>query len=111
MSDAVLSLSHEHIDLCHKADKCGLGGGAIISLIQQLGPVIGPLIGQILTSVLQNRNQNPNNMPMGVAMGGIDVTVMKKLLAGLITVHRDDILGFLNDQEKALLDLVVQKLS
>lgn len=106
MADSILGLSHEHVELVHAADKCGLGGGAVITLLQQLGQTLGPVVAQILIQALQNRNK------MGAAPGaGLDVTLIKKLLVATISSHKADVLSFLNDQESALLDLIVQKLS
>lgn len=105
LDDTHLSLAAEHHDLVKLGAGAGIGSGLIIQLIQQFGPMLAKLLIDLIMK---------KNAAVGLkasAPGSIDFSLIKGLIAGLLTSYRGQVITFLDTEENALLDMIIGKLS
>lgn len=103
--DTHLSLAAEHHDLLKLGATGGIGAGLIIQLIQQFGPTLAKMLIDLILK------KNAATGLKATPAGSIDFSLIKGLIAGLLTSYRGQVITFLDTEENALLDLIIGKLS
>ena len=108
MSEEVLG-ANSHAAL-HAGQKLGLGGGLVADLLKQFGPTAVQILLQVLQKYIPAGASAPAHLGLSVPVIG-DVSIFTKLLSSLVSQHRDDLVNWLSEQERTLLDQVIAKLS
>jgi hypothetical protein len=94
----------------HELVKLGIGGGMAGGLVIELIKQFGPALAKMLIEMLLKKKADPK---FGAAFGSsaFDLTMVKALLATLLTNYRGQLMTWLDEQENKLLDLILQKLA
>jgi hypothetical protein len=115
VSDILLKAEHQPI--FHQAEKLGVGGGTLLTLWQILGPAAIQVILKVLAQygtggapVVGAASPVQVTGSLG-ALLPFDLPTLKALLVSIVSSHEADIITWLSVEEKALLDMAIQKLS